>query len=151
MPRMIYGGGNSPRMEEYNPNIIKSKRQFVYQMISSVRNDGGIEFWVLNKKYLEIYHFKATQVSEFDVQIDLNNALEREHIFTGMFVLHMKENILEFLEEVPGTVYLKKIECYRSLYDSLYEKTSKTKTLRIKQELVDKIEFIEEEFPQLVI
>lgn len=148
---MSFNFKKSMQTEEYNPNIIKSKRQYVYQMVQDVRNDGGTEFWVLNKQYLEIYHFKATQISEFDVQIDLDNALEKEHVFSGTFVLHMKDHILTLLDEVPGTVYIKKLECYRALYDSLYDKASKTKTLRIKQELVEKIEFIEDEFPQFVI
>lgn len=136
---------------DYNPNIIQSKSYYVQQMVRTIRDVGSDEFWVLNKQYLEIYHFKAVQISEFDVQIDLNNALEQEHVFTGVFVLHMKENILKLLEEVPGKVYLKKLDCYRELYQTLYEKASKTKTQKIKQELIEKIEFIESEFPQLVI
>ena len=120
-------------------------------MVRTVRETGGSECWVLNKHYLEIYHFKGTQISDFDVQIDLNNALEQEHVFTGIFVLHMKDHILSLLDEVPGKVYLKKIECYRELYDTLNKKFTKTKILRIKNELAEKIEFIEEEFPQFII
>ena len=67
-------------------------------MVSDIRSDGGVEFWVFNTKYLEIYHFKATRISEFDVQIDLNNALENQHVHTAVFVLHMKNiNIRKML------------------------------------------------------
>lgn len=128
-----------------------NKKYYIQLMVRAVRNYGGTEFWVLNKQYLEIYHFKATQVSEFDVQIEINNALLREHIFSGVFVLHMKDHIATLLEEVPGTIYVKKLDCYRELYGSLCEKASKTKTKKTKDELLEKIEFIETEFPQFVI
>lgn len=135
----------------YNPNVFKSKRQYVHHLVSNVRQNGGDEFWVLNKTYLELYRFKATQVSEFDVQINLYNELEKEQIFSGVFVLHMKDHILTLLEEVPGAVFTKKLECYRTLYDTLYEKAAKIKTKKTKTDLIDKIEFIETEFPQFVI
>jgi hypothetical protein len=135
----------------YNENVFSSKKHYISSMVRTVRETGGSECWVLNKHYLEIYHFKGTQISDFDVQIDLNNALEQEHVFTGIFVLHMKDHILSLLDEVPGKVYLKKIECYRELYDTLNKKFTKTKILRIKNELAEKIEFIEEEFPQFII
>jgi hypothetical protein len=135
----------------YNPNIYDSKTFYISQMIRDIRDSGSNEFWVLNKQYMEIYYFKATQISEFDVQIDLYNALADEHIFTGVFVLHMKDNILKFLEEVPGKIYLKRLDCYRELHTSLYEKASKTKTKKIKQDIIEKIEFIENAFPQLII
>lgn len=136
---------------ETNGNIFTNKKYFVSQMVRQVRDTGGCEFWVLNKQYLEVYYFKATQISDFDVQLDIENSLVQEHVFSGVFVLHMKDHILELLEEVPGTVYMKKLDCYRGLYSSLYEKASKTKTKKIKEELVEKIDFVESEFPQLVI
>lgn len=136
---------------DYNPNMFKSKQHYLHNMVSKVRNTGSDEFWVLNKTYLEIYRFKAIQVSEFDVQINLYNELEKEQIFSGVFVLHMKEHILKFLEEVPGAVYLKKLECYRALYDNLYDKAKRIKSKTSKVELVEKINFIETEFPQFVI
>ena len=135
----------------YDPNIYDSKTFYISQMIRDIRDNGSNEFWVLNKQYMEIYYFKATQISEFDVQIDLYNALADEHLFTGVFVLHMKDNILKFLEEVPGKIYLKRLDCYRELHTSLYEKASKTKTKKIKQDIIEKIEFIENAFPQLII
>ena len=58
----------------YNPNIYDSKTFYISQMIRDIRDNGSNEFWVLNKQYMEIYYFKATQISEFDVQIDLYNA-----------------------------------------------------------------------------
>lgn len=128
-----------------------NKKYYIQLMVRAVRKTGGAQFWVLNKQYLEIYHFKATQISEFDMQLDINNALAKEHVFSGVFVLHMKDHIHELLEEVPGTIYVSKLDCYRELYCSLYEKASKTKTKKIKAELIEKIEFIEQEFPQLVI
>ncbi len=137
--------------QQADMDVFKNKKSFIHHMVRKVRDSGGLEFWVLNKQHLEIYHFKATQVSEFDVQIEITNALVKEHIFTGIFVLHMKDNILKLMEEVPGTVYLKKLECYREMYTSLYNKASSTKTKKIKAELVEKIEFIETEFPQFVI
>jgi len=135
----------------YNPCIFKSKRHYIHHLVSNVRRDGGDEFWVLNKTYLEIYKFRSTQISEFDVQIELDNELEKERVFSGVFVLHMKEHMLTFLEEVPGAIYTKKLECYRALYTTLYEKASKSKTYKTKAALVEKIDFIENEFPQFVI
>jgi hypothetical protein len=137
--------------QQTNFDVFKDKKKFVHHMVRKVRDDGGAEFWVLNKKYLEIYQFKATQVSDFDVQIEIINSLVKEHLFTGTFVLHMKDHILKLLEEVPGVVYNKKLDCYRELYQSLYEKAKKTKSVKNKAELVEKIEFIETEFPQFVI
>lgn len=128
-----------------------NKNYYVQLMVRAVREHGGAEFWVLNKKHLEIYHFKATQVSDFDMQMDIDNALLNEHIFSGIFVLHMRDHIVTLLDEVPGTIYVKKLDCYRELYNSLYAKASKIKSKKIKDELVEKIEFIETEFPQLVI
>jgi hypothetical protein len=128
-----------------------NKKYYIQLMVRAVRNHGGVDFWVLNKQYLEIYHFKATQISDFDMQIDINNALVGEHVFSGVFVLHMKDHIATLLDEVPGTIYVSKLDCYRELYRSLYEKASKTKTKKIKTELVEKIDYIEVEFPQLVI
>jgi len=142
---------NSGLYLENDLNIFKSKRHYVHQMVSTVRKNGGDQFWVLNKTHLEIYKFKATQISEFDVQIELDNELEKERVFSGIFVLHMKEHILTLLEEVPGVIYIKKLECYRELYKNLYEKASKSKTYKTKANLVEKIEFIETEFPQFVI
>jgi hypothetical protein len=128
-----------------------SKKQYIHKMVSKIREIGDDEFWVLNKQYMEIYKFRAVRVSEFDVQMNLDNELAKEHIFSGIFVLHMKEFLLRFLEEVPGTVYVNKLECYRELYDVLYAKAHKTKSLKQKKMLVEKIEFIENEFPQFVI
>jgi hypothetical protein len=139
------------QVPEYNPNIISSKRQYVHHMVKSVRDNGDVEFWVLNKTYYEIYHFKATQISEFDVNIDLDNALAEEHIMSMTFVLHMKDKILELLEEVPGKVYLNRFECYRDLYKSLHEKFENIKSKSIKAELIEKIEYIEEQFPELLL
>lgn len=148
---IFIGNNKNIKTFDFNPNIFRSKRQYIHRLVTEVRKNGGNEFWVLNKTYLEIYRFKTTQVSEFDLEIELHNSLEREQIFSGVFVLHMKDNILKFLEEVPGSIYLKKLECYRALYDTLYEKASKTKSKKLKKELVDKIDFIENEFPQFVI
>ncbi len=124
---------------------------FINQLVRTVRNMGGCEFWVLNKIYMEIYSFKFTMVSEFDVQIDLSNSLEKEHLLSGIFVLHMKDKIIKVLEEVPGTFFLDKYECYNELYESLYDKLNKAKTKKTKQSLAEKIEFIENEFPHMVL
>ena len=97
---------------EYNPYIFSSKRSFIHDLVNHVRSEGGMDFWVLNKNYFEIYKFKVTQISDFDICIDLINDLEQEHVISVTFVLHMKDKILELLEEIPGKVYLKKIECY---------------------------------------
>lgn len=134
---------------EYNENVFIKKNFFIRKMITDIRTFGGIDFWVFNKKNNEIYYFKATQISDFDVQIDISNALLKEHLFTGIFVLHMKENILNLLEEVSGSVYLKKLECYRDLYKSLCEKVNKNN--KNKNEIIEIIEFIENEFPQFVM
>lgn len=136
---------------EYNPNIISTKSQYVHRMVSDIRANGGTEFWVLNKNYLEIYHFKATQITDFDVNIDLENALAEEHIISLTFVIHMKDKILELLEEVPGKVYINRFECYRELYKSLQEKYKTIKNKKIKSELVEKIDYIEVQFPELLL
>ena len=136
---------------EFNPSIIKNNLQFVNQMIRNVRDTGGYECWVLNKNYMEIYHFRFTMISEFDVQIDLGNSLANEHVATIILTLHMKDKIIELLEEVPGIFYLEKYECHRELYTSLYDKFNKAKTKKTKQGLVEKIEFIECEFPHMVL
>jgi len=138
-------------VSEYNPNIISSKKQYIHQMVKDVRDSGDTEFWILNKTYYEIYHFKATQISEFDVNIDLDNALAEEHVLSMTFVLHMKDKILELLEEVPGKVYLNRFECYRDLYKSLHEKFESIKSKSIKAELIEKIEYIEDQFPELLL
>lgn len=138
-------------IDAYNPDIIGSKSMYIHSMVRKVRDTGDDEFWVLNKMYLEIYSFKVVQVTDFDIQIDLRNCLENELVYSGIFVIHMKDHILELLEEVPGKIYLKKLDCYRSLYASLNEKVGHTKSSKIKQELLEKIEFIETEFPQFII
>lgn len=139
------------QQQEWNPNIIGSKKQYVHRLVSDIRADGGADFWVLNKTYYEIYHFKATQITDFDVTIDLENTLAEEHVFSGTFVLHMKEHILELLEEVPGKVYLNRFECFRDLYKSLIEKFETIKSKSIKEELKEKIDYIEDQFPQLLL
>lgn len=131
--------------------IFTSKEQFIQPLVSYIRNTGGFDFWVLNKTYLEIYHFRCTQISDFDVMIDLNNSLEREHIYSGTFVIHMKSNILELLNQVPGKVYTHKLDCYRELYYSLIEKISITKSKKLTVEFTMKVEFLETEFPELLI
>jgi len=123
----------------------------VGRIVRSIRENGGCEYWVLNKTYMEIYHFKFTMVSEFDVQIDLTNSLANEHLLTGIFVLHMKDKIAKLLKEVPGTFYEIKFECYKELYLSLYDKFNKSRTKKTKETLAEKIEFIECEFPHLVL
>lgn len=135
----------------HNPNIFKSNVHFVNHMVSVVRDIGGCECWVLNKIYMEIYHFSFTRITEFDVQIDLTNSLAQEHILKGEFVLHMKDKLIELLEEVPGAFYLDKYECHQELYTSLYDKFNNAKTQKTKQSLVKKIEFIECEFPHMVL
>mgnify|MGYP006899666245 CR=1 FL=1 len=135
----------------HNPNIIKSNVHFISVMTSQVRNTGGCECWVLNKNYMEIYHFTFTRISEFDVQIDLVNSLEEEHVATIVLTLHMKDKIIELLEEVPGTFYLDKFECHQELYTSLYDKFNNAKTKKTKHSLVEKIEFLECEFPHMVL
>ena len=137
--------------QKYNPNVFNSKTEFVYKFKSLIQENGGAEFWVLNKNNGEIYRFKGTQVSDFDVTIDLFNALEQEHVFTATFVIHMKEKIAEFFDEIPGKVYLRKLECYRELYHHLNEKVEGIKSKKLKGEMEDKIEFIELTFPELLI
>ena len=125
-------------------------RNYVRRLISTVRMCGGDEFWVLNQQNMEIYKFKITQISDFDIQIDLFNALLNENIFTGYFVMHMHDKIIDLLNEVPGIIYDQKLECYRTLYYGLNNKVLKA-SKKIKDELIEKIEFIETEFPQLII
>lgn len=144
-------GTSTPSTPVYNPNIISSKRQYVGRMVMDIRDKGGTEFWVLNKTYYEIYYFRATQVSDFDVCIDLENSLAEEHILSITLVLHMKDKILELLEEVPGKVYLNRFECYRDLYKSLHEKFENIKSKSIRAELLEKIEYIEDQFPELLL
>ena len=140
-----------PTVPEYNPYVYSSKSSFTHTLVSTVRAEGGTEFWVLNKQYYEIYHFKVTQVSDFDINIDLVNALEEEHIMSVTFVLHMKDKITELLDEIPGKVYLKKLDCYRELYMSLIDKSNTIKSKDLKEEIMEKIDYIESTFPQLLI
>ncbi len=128
-----------------------NKNIFVSNFISWIRDSGGSECWVLNKTNLEIYKFKATQITEFDIQVDLTNGLTNELIISARFVLHMKQSILELFEEVPGTIYTKKLDVYRTLYQLVIEKYNKIKMKKIKEELKEKMEFIENEFPELII
>jgi hypothetical protein len=83
--------------------------------------------------------------------LDLYNALEQEHIFSGTFVIHMKDNMLALLNEVPGSVYTKKLDCYRELYKTLNNKSERMKSKSIRKEMLEKIEYIEELFPELLI
>lgn len=136
---------------KYNPNVFNSKTEFAYKFKSLIQENGGTEFWVLNKHNGEIYRFKGTQVSDFDVTIDLFNALEQEHVFTATFVIHMKDKIAKFFDEIPGKVYLRKLECYRELYQYLNEKVEGVKSKKLKKEMEDKIEFIELTFPEFLI
>ena len=136
---------------DYNPNVFTNKSNFVHKMVSEIRANGGMEFWVMNRTYFEIYHFKATQITDFDVVIDLDNSLAEEHILSVTFVLHMKNKILELLEEVPGKVYLNKFECYKDLYKSLHEKFRRIKSKSIKAEIFEKIEYVEDQFPELLL
>lgn len=136
---------------EWNPNIINSKRQYVHRLVGDVRANGSTAFWVFNKNYLEIYHFKVTQITDFDVNIDLYNSLAEEHIMSIVLVLHMKDKILELLEEVPGKVYLNRFDCYRDLYKTLHQKFETIKSTNIKTELLEKIEYIEVQFPELLL
>lgn len=132
--------------ETYN-----TKMYFIKNMISDIRKNGHYECWVLNKQNLEIYSFKSTQISDFDLQIDLFNSLENEKIFSGIFIMHMRENILKLFQEVPGTIFSNKIECYRTFYEKLQMKILKIKNPKKQIELQEKIDFIEMEFPQLLI
>jgi len=143
--------GTQASQTEWNPNIISSKRQYVHRLVSDVRANGSTECWVFNKNYLEIYHFKVTQITDFDINIDLDNALAEEHILSVVLVLHMKDKILELLEEVPGKVYLNRFDCYRELYKSLHQKFETIKSKSIKEELLEKIEYIEAQFPELLL
>ncbi len=142
---------NIPFVPEYNPNVYSSKSSFTHTLVSTVREEGGIKFWVLNKQYYEIYEFRATQVSDFDVAIDLVNSLEGELVLSVTFVLHMKDKITELLDEIPGKVYLKKLECYRELYHSLLDKVETIKSKDKKLEMLEKIDYIESTFPELLI
>ena len=136
---------------EYNPNIYSSKSSFTHTLVSEVRANGGTEFWILNKQYYEIYYFKVTQISDFDINIDLYNALAEEHIISVTFVIHMKKKITELLDEIPGKVYLKKLDCYRELYISLVDRGTNIKSKDLKKEIMEKIDYIETTFPQLLI
>jgi hypothetical protein len=128
-----------------------SKKEYFYKFKTLIKQNGGAEFWVLNKQNGEIYRFKGTQVSDFDVAIDLFNTLEQEHIITITSVIHMKDNIINFFEEVPGKIYLNKLDCYRELYQYLIEKLESVKSSKLKMEMEDKIEFIELTFPEFLI
>jgi len=142
---------NKVYVPEYNPNIYSSKSSFVHTLVGTVRAEGGIKFWVLNKNYYEIYEFRVTQISDFDIMIDLVNSLEGEFIMSTTFVLHMKDKITELLDEIPGKVYLKKLECYRELYGSLINKVEVLKTQKKIDEMLEKIDYIESTFPELLI
>ncbi len=144
----MYAPNTNPK---HNPKIFGSKKEFVYKFKSLIQENGGAEFWVLNKNNGEIYRFKGTQVSDFDVTIDLFNALEQEHVFTATFVIHMKDKIAEYFEEIPGKVYLRKLDCYRELYHHLNDKVESVKGKKLKKEMEDKIDFIELTFPELLI
>ena len=141
----------APQNPNYNPTVFGSKKSFVHKFKEIVTANGGMEFWVLNKDNGEIYRFKGTQVTEFDVTIDLFNALEQEHVFTATFVIHMKDKITTFFDEVPGKVYTRKLECYRELYQHLNSKVGNIKSEKLRMEMEDKIEFIELAFPELLI
>lgn len=144
---MAYTYGNALT----DTTVYSSKNDFIYRFKSLLQTNGGAEFWVLNKVNGEIYCFKGTQVSDFDVTIDMFNSLEQEHIFTATFVIHMKDKIVEFFEEIPGKVYLRKLECYRELYQHLIDKVDDIKSKKLKKEMEDKIEFIELTFPEFLI
>lgn len=137
--------------EQYNPFMFPRSAQFMYTLIPSIRRDGELECWILNKKNMEMYHIKFVLISEFDVQIDLTNALDRSHILRIIMVLHMKEKILELFDEVPGVIYLKRLQCYRELYSSLMNKAKKATSVRVKDALYTKLEYLESEFPELII
>lgn len=138
-------------MKHHTYKTYKNKGVFVSTFISLIRENGGSECWILNKQNMEIYKIKATQITEFDIQIDLINSLTQELVISTRFVLHMKQSILELFEEVPGIIYSNKIEVYRELYNTLNEKFNKSKMKKLKLELKERIEFIENEFPELII
>lgn len=139
------------RVPEYNPNVFSTKRGFVYTLIKNIRANGSEICWVLNKQNYEVYEFRVVQVSEFDIRIDLINALENELILSTAMVLHMKDKIIELFDEIPGKVYLNKLECYRELYNSLNEKYDKLKNKKLRVEIKEKIDYIESTFPELLI
>ena len=141
----------APHIPNYDPTTYGSKKSFSYKFKETVIANGGMDFWVLNKDNGEIYRFKGTQVSDYDVTIDLFNALEQEHVFTATFVIHMKDKITAFFDEVPGKVYIKKLECYRELYQHLNSKVGGLKSEKLRAEMEDKIDFIELAFPELLI
>ena len=78
----------------------KNKQLYVSNFINIIRDKGGAECWVLNRKHFEVYHFKAEQITEFDVRIDLRNALTKELVISVNLVLHMKQSMLDLFEEV---------------------------------------------------
>lgn len=133
------------------PNVFRSRTSFIHTIISDIRKNGVEECWILNKQYMEIYNVKAIRISEFDVEISLYNTLLNEFIIKSVFVLHMKDHILEFFNEVPGTIFQNKLECFRKLYEDLNVKLGKTKNKKRILELEEKIDFIETTFPQLLI
>jgi hypothetical protein len=135
----------------YSQKVFDSKKSFSYKFKSEIKANGGMSAWVLNKNNAEIYKFTGTQISDFDVTIDLYNALEQEHVYTATFVIHMTKQIINFFNEVPGKVYLSKLECYRELYQGLILNVVNIKDKKLKKEMEDKIEFIELTFPELLI
>jgi len=134
-----------------NPNIFTSKNTFVHTLVSEVRANGSIDFWVLNKQHLEIYKFRVIQISDFDITIDLINDLANEFIMNTTFVIHMKNKIVELMDEIPGKVYLKRLDCYRDLYSGLNEKLKRVKSDDLRIELEEKVDYIESTFPELLI
>jgi len=135
----------------FKQDIYSNKRYYVQIMVGNIRQNGTDECWILNKQYSEIYSFKSTRVSEFDVQITITNCLAFEQIFNGIFVLHMKDKIFSILAEIPGTIYISKLDCFRSLYDQLKNSVEKTKNKKKLAEIFEKINYIESNFPQLII
>lgn len=129
----------------------KNKQLYVSNFINIIRDKGGAECWVLNRKHFEVYHFKAEQITEFDVRIDLRNALTKELVISVNLVLHMKQSMLDLFEEVPGIIYVKKLDVFHDLYGVLSDKYNNVKTKKIKLELKERIEYIENEFPELII
>ena len=121
-------------------------------IIREVRDYGYAIRWILNKNYYEIYQVEFTRIDEFNVEIKITNFLLNEFVAKEILTMHMTEKIVEFVD-IDGVYYNKKIDCVRDLYELLNKRLNryKRKTSEKYKELLEMVEYLEENFPELLI
>lgn len=126
---------------------------FIWVLKKQLNYAGSFMFWILNEEYEEIYYLTADKTSDYDLTIDLYNAMLNEYIVSASFNIHDKQRLLDFFSEVPGIVYTNKTSVFKQLYKRLMVRFGKYKRDNSEgyKNTVEKLEYIREVFPEFAV